>query len=743
MSEDAITILLPVRDQRREFLEDAVRSVLNQTSADWRLAVGLDRSSPEWIEDWLSSLADRRISVLICPKPGFAAALNALMEAAETRFVCILLSDDRLEPQAVETVSRYRRAFPSVDFFHSSRRDMNGDGEPMGSVMRARDAFTLRHFVERGSPVKHLMCWRRSLGLDHGGMREHLSAHGCDDYDFPWRLAEAGASFRAIPECLYVYRVHDRGPRLTTDTPIQVQVDTLQRMFRDHGVPESELAAYLDRAIGGYLPREHAGATADGAPVLSTVRHREAGPDSFEAFQAKGFLRRHFFPHRVHLVHRPGPDGAKYAWRMLGVRDPQALSELVLFGLPPATDEFPKSLFFDGEIVWHQQHLGMGGQVAHAYLVQIGGRLYVTIAQSDLVQRIGRLRQRKTRVERVFKGWNHVLLNAALNVGIDRGSRFVYWPTSPLVLAHCDPVRVVDPTLFERIYDRTVQVRVKADRDGDWWRIDLGANESRIPLLRRSLWTAEKEKVVAICHDVERGLGHVDDEPGFVDEAERVAPASFAEMLAIESELGVRTTYNVVGRLVSELRADIEGAGHALAFHSYDHVAEPGPGHLRRARYWLAGLRRGRRRRDGPYPMQLARCRQVDYRLKGYRPPQSRIPPSLSDANLREFNFEWLASSARSLGCEAPAVENGIVKIPIHVDDFPLHRGALTYPEWERRLLELVEGRDFVAVALHDCYGPTWLPHYRELLEKLKGLARLETFDSVAARILLENGSWR
>jgi glycosyltransferase involved in cell wall biosynthesis/peptidoglycan/xylan/chitin deacetylase (PgdA/CDA1 family) len=742
MSQEAITVLLPVHDQRPEFFEVAVRSVLEQTSSQWRLLVGLDRS-PDWIEHWLHSLAEPRISLVPCPRRGLAAVLNTLMEAAETDFVCILLSDDRLEPQALETVLRFRRKFPNVDFFHSSRREMDADGEWTGPVAPACETVAVPHFVEHGSPVKHLMCWRRSLGLEHGGMREHLSVHGCDDYDFPWRLAEAGASFKAIPDCLYAYRVHNVGPRLTTDTPIQAQVDALQQMFRDHGVAESEVAAYLDRAVEGYLPREYAGLAPNGEPVLSTVRHREAGSGAIEAFRSRGFARRHFFPHRVHLVHRAGPDGANYARRMLGIRDPAALSELILYGLPPVTDEFPRSLFFDSDVVWHQQHLGTGGQVAHADLVQMGDRLYVTLAQSDLVQRIGRLRRWKTRVESVFKGWDHLLLNAALNVAIDRGSRFVYWPTSQLVLAHCDPTRIVDAKLFERIYDRTAQVRVDAERDGDWWRIDVEANEGRIPLLRRGLWTAERKKVVAICHDVERGLGHLVDEPEFVEEAERASPAALAQMLSVESDLGVHATYNVVGQLVPELRADIEGGGHALAFHSFDHVAEPKRTPGRRLRQWVSGLRPGRRHLDGPYPIQLALCRQVDYRVKGYRPPLSRIPRSLSDANLREFNFEWLASSTYSLGLEEPRLVNGIVKIPIHLDDFPLHTGELAYAEWERRLLDLVEERDFVAVGLHDCYGPTWLPQYGSLLKKLDALAHLETFDSVAARVLLENGTWR
>jgi hypothetical protein len=133
----------------------------------------------------------------------------------------------------------------------------------------------------------------------------------------------------------------------------------------------------------------------------------------------------------------------------------------------------------------------------------------------------------------------------------------------------------------------------------------------------------------------------------------------------------------------------------------------------------------------------------VDYRLKGYRAPQSRITPDLSDAALLRFNFEWFASSSHSLGIDAPRFENGIVKIPIHLDDFDLHTGRVDYDSWERDLLRRAESADFIAVGLHDCYGPHWLPRYRGLLERLGELARLTTFDEVLNETALGATRWR
>src|SRR5439155_14681765 len=183
----------------------------------------------------------------------------------------------------------------------------------------------------------------------------------------------------------------------------------------------------------------------------------------------------------------------------------------------------------------------------------------------------------------------------------------------------------------------------------------------------------------------------------------------------IESDLGCRTTYNVLGLLHDAVRHGIEAADHAVAFHSYDHRVEK---------------------------PQLRACREIDYRLKGYRPPRSIITRELTDANLCFHNFEWLASSARSLGLEQPRMTGGLVKLPILMDDWDLYRSGMDYARWEERLLKTIDGHAFAAVGLHDCYAPFWLPHYRGLLERLGTLGRLATMDEVAAEVTLANAAW-
>ncbi len=201
-------------------------------------------------------------------------------------------------------------------------------------------------------------------------------------------------------------------------------------------------------------------------------------------------------------------------------------------------------------------------------------------------------------------------------------------------------------------------------------------------------------KTVCICHDIERGMGHVDADPAFARRAERTSPRDLAAMRQVEAEAGARATYFVVGSLLSEVRDAIEGDGHALGFHSFDH----------------------RSGRD-----QLQRCREVDYRIKGYRPPHSRITAELTDRNLLFHNFEWLASAPRSLGTDSPQMRAGLVRLPIALDDFPMYSSRLPYEDWEQLALQRIAESDFAAISLHDCYAPYWLPRYRRFLEQVQG----------------------
>ena len=122
----------------------------------------------------------------------------------------------------------------------------------MSDVYEAQAFSDLRVF-EHTCPVKQLHCFRVAAALSIGGMDETLGPHGGDDYDFPWRMAEAGCTFRPLPDCLYFIRDHRAHYRLTTHVPLDVQMEELRRILRKHGMSRLRTHREVGRRKRDYL----------------------------------------------------------------------------------------------------------------------------------------------------------------------------------------------------------------------------------------------------------------------------------------------------------------------------------------------------------------------------------------------------------------------------------------------------------------------------------------------------------
>jgi GT2 family glycosyltransferase len=248
-----VTALLPVRDYHPDFLRDAVRSLELQTVPSWRALIIVEPDRRRGIEAALRpSLCDPRFTMIENEGRKLAGAFNTGMRYAVTDFVAILLGDDMWAVDAVAVLEREIRARPDVDFFHSARQIIDETGASISSVHPSRPHVTLADFTT-AAPVKHLLCWRRSMGVEVGGMDESLNSIGPDDFDFPWVMAERGARFGAIEECLYLYRDHRSGFRLTTHVPKSIHRRELARIFRKHGLPRMQARRRIRSATQSYL----------------------------------------------------------------------------------------------------------------------------------------------------------------------------------------------------------------------------------------------------------------------------------------------------------------------------------------------------------------------------------------------------------------------------------------------------------------------------------------------------------
>ena len=214
---------------------------------------------------------------------------------------------------------------------------------------------------------------------------------------------------------------------------------------------------------------------------------------------------------------------------------------------------------------------------------------------------------------------------------------------------------------------------------------------------------------ICIFHDVEENVDTTISEAECSDNLNR--------MLQIEKDFGLDATYNVLGSFLARKKKIIQASNphHSIAFHSFNHRLDD--------------------------TMQLHQCRDVDLRVRGYRPPRSRLTAELTDYNLTFLNFEWLASSAPVWVLTSADLKMESSKIPIGLDDYSLFTGEVDYERWESDLLERACAKQLFAFGLHDCYAGLWLANYPQLLHKLAEIGDFITADQLCDRILLDESA--
>ncbi len=433
-----------------------------------------------------------------------------------------------------------------------------------------------------------------------------------------------------------------------------------------------------------------------------------------DRFIAKGYRRREFIPHRVVALRKPYPDAYLLLTRRGVAPERLRAGECWQINLYSRRIEgLPAELFTDPTVNWHKQQFGEPGLIAAAGLFIDGAAAFVTTLQSDLSQQVAKHPQLKkqcaSQLDKRFRYWYEILFNAVLDFAVDYGLDHVYSPTGSLIAVKTR--KRIDPAFFFQIYD-FVENRYQASRerigDSDYWRVGIAENLGRIVRLEQSTSRTKDSPARVIClyHDIEENVD--------TDVAPEDCESALTRMLEVERTLGIRATYNVLGeQFARKIPTILASDSHSIAFHTYNHRLDDLD--------------------------QLAQVRRVNLQVKGYRPARSIVTSELSDYNLAFHNFEWLMSSASSLKRDLPGLENGIVKIPVHLDDYSLSTGAESYEEWVSQLLALVNEKSFIAVGLHDCYSRRWIDRYAELLSSLQSAAEFWTGDQVLDHVIFSD----
>jgi len=208
---------MPVRNGAAT-LARAVESIRRQTLADWELLAVDDGSTDatgSMLRDWAA--CDSRIRQVPLESSGLVAALNAGLEAAQSRLIARMDADDEAHPERLAEQARFLQAHPEVGLV-GCLVEFGGDRASAGGYalhvdwlnsLVTPEQISLNRFVE--APFAHpSVLFRRELIDRHGGYRD---GDFPEDYELWLRWLDAGVVMAKVPQPLLVW--HDSPNRLS------------------------------------------------------------------------------------------------------------------------------------------------------------------------------------------------------------------------------------------------------------------------------------------------------------------------------------------------------------------------------------------------------------------------------------------------------------------------------------------------------------------------------------------------
>lgn len=260
-----MSVVVPVFRPAPWFLEDCVRSVVEQTYQDWELCLCDDGSADAAVTETLRRMAasDPRVTVVTLPaNEGISAATNRAVAEGTGEFVVLLDHDDVLESTALAEIASAAAARDGVDVVYTDEDHLDGIGRPCRPHFKPDwDPDLLLAYPYLG----HLLTVRRELLERIGGFRSAFD--GSQDFDIMLRSTEHARAVVHVPKVLYHWRMvpgsaagePDAKP-WAHDASRRVLEDALTRRDIDGTVDAGPFA-------GGYHVRRRV----HGAPTVSVI----------------------------------------------------------------------------------------------------------------------------------------------------------------------------------------------------------------------------------------------------------------------------------------------------------------------------------------------------------------------------------------------------------------------------------------------------------------------------------------
>jgi glycosyltransferase involved in cell wall biosynthesis len=192
---------------RADYVAQAIKSVLAQTSPDFELLIWDDGSTDQTLAHAReASDNDPRVQITAGDHVGVIRALNTLAARARGEFIAWIDSDDALAPLALAETIGVLDAAPDVGMVYTNYITMDEHGRQGGLGKRCQIPYSKDRLLIDFMTF-HFRLIRRAIWDQIGGLDP--IAEIAEDYDLCLRVSEV-SQIRHLPRALYIYRVHSQ-----------------------------------------------------------------------------------------------------------------------------------------------------------------------------------------------------------------------------------------------------------------------------------------------------------------------------------------------------------------------------------------------------------------------------------------------------------------------------------------------------------------------------------------------------
>ncbi|TLT05663.1 glycosyltransferase [Aliarcobacter thereius] len=199
-----ISIVMPVYNAPKSYLEKAIDSIQKQFYINWELCICDDGSTNKETIEYLKSLYHEKIKVFLLDKnSGISVATNKAIELSSGEYIAFMDNDDEITRDALYEVIKNINNF-DPDFIYSDEDFISLEGKYINPHFKSDfnpDLLLCHNYIT------HFVVVKKSLGDKVGWLRSQYD--GAQDYDFVLRTTEIAKKIVHIPKVLYHWRMSE------------------------------------------------------------------------------------------------------------------------------------------------------------------------------------------------------------------------------------------------------------------------------------------------------------------------------------------------------------------------------------------------------------------------------------------------------------------------------------------------------------------------------------------------------